>query len=206
MLINTRCLSLMVLFLNKFLFDLIRTFSLIFCHQYTSSINNANDKGLWETSEKRLNIFKIFQQFRANQSINCEFFTPGDALEVCLVTKWRFRVKAVALESKICGTRVLTDTGENVQKWTRVFSTRRWVILVAQTRRKTEEEYSRPLLDVFACGQVSSPRLYRLKRHVVKYGSRKPRVVQKPRSEKRSENGKLKINGLHRDHSPARPF
>ena len=31
---------------------------------------------------------------------------------------------------------ILTDTGENVQKWTRVFSTRRWVILVARTRRK----------------------------------------------------------------------
>ena len=29
-----------------------------------------------------------------------------------------------------------TDTGENVKKWTRVFSTRRWVILVARTRRK----------------------------------------------------------------------
>ena len=36
----------------------------------------------------------------------------------------------------------LTDTGENVQKWTRVFSTRRWVILVARTRRKKREEYS----------------------------------------------------------------
>ena len=33
---------------------------------------------------------------------------------------------------------LLTDTGENVQKCTRVFSTRRWVILVvlSQTRRK----------------------------------------------------------------------
>ena len=30
----------------------------------------------------------------------------------------------------------LTDTGVNVQKRTRVFSTRRWVILVARTRRK----------------------------------------------------------------------
>ena len=37
---------------------------------------------------------------------------------------------------------VLTDTGENVQKWTRVFSTRRWVILVARTRRKKREENS----------------------------------------------------------------
>ena len=30
----------------------------------------------------------------------------------------------------------LTDTGENVQKWTRIFSTQRSVILVARTRRK----------------------------------------------------------------------
>ena len=34
----------------------------------------------------------------------------------------------------------LTDTGENVQKWTRVFSTRRWVILVARTRRKKKKK------------------------------------------------------------------
>ena len=33
----------------------------------------------------------------------------------------------------------LTDTGENVQKWTRIFSTRRWVILVARMRRKKKE-------------------------------------------------------------------
>ena len=32
--------------------------------------------------------------------------------------------------------RTFTDTSENVQKWTRVSSTRRWVILVARTRRK----------------------------------------------------------------------
>ena len=30
----------------------------------------------------------------------------------------------------------LANTGENVQKWTRVFSTRRWVILVTRMRRK----------------------------------------------------------------------
>ena len=30
----------------------------------------------------------------------------------------------------------LTDTGENVKKWTRVFSTRCLIILVARTRRK----------------------------------------------------------------------
>ena len=56
----------------------------------------------------------------------------------------------------------LADTSENVQKWTRVFSTRRWVILVARTRRRKEKKIARPLLDVFACGQLSSPRLYRL--------------------------------------------
>ena len=36
----------------------------------------------------------------------------------------------------------LTDTGENFLKWTRVFSTRCWVILVAQARRKKREENS----------------------------------------------------------------
>ena len=38
--------------------------------------------------------------------------------------------------------KLLIDTGENVQKWTRVFSTRRWVILVARTGRKKREENS----------------------------------------------------------------
>ena len=55
----------------------------------------------------------------------------------------------------------LTDKGENVQKWTRVFSTRRWVILVPRTRRKKKKKIACPLLDVFVCRQVSSPRLYR---------------------------------------------
>ena len=36
----------------------------------------------------------------------------------------------------------LTDTGENVQKWTRLFSTRRLGILVARTRREKREENS----------------------------------------------------------------
>ena len=54
----------------------------------------------------------------------------------------------------------ISDTGENVQKWTRFFSTRRWVILVARTRRKKRRKYSCPLLVKFACEQVSRPRLY----------------------------------------------
>ena len=37
----------------------------------------------------------------------------------------------------------LTDAGEKVQKWTRLISTRRWVILVARTRRKKKEENPR---------------------------------------------------------------
>ena len=57
---------------------------------------------------------------------------------------------------------VLTDTGEKVQKWTRLFPTRRWVILVARMRREKKKKIACPLLDVFACGQVSSPRLYRV--------------------------------------------
>ena len=36
------------------------------------------------------------------------------------------------------------------------------VILVARTRRKKEKKVACPLLDVFAFGQVSTPRLYRL--------------------------------------------
>ena len=51
--------------------------------------------------------------------------------------------KIVNIFSSICAYHLffwaLTDTGENVQKWTRVFSTRHWVILVARTCRKKEE-------------------------------------------------------------------
>ena len=36
--------------------------------------------------------------------------------------------------------RVLSNTGESVQKWTRIFSTRRWVIFVARTRRKKKKK------------------------------------------------------------------
>ena len=35
---------------------------------------------------------------------------------------------------------ILNDPGEFAPKWTRVFTTRRWVILVARTRRKKIEE------------------------------------------------------------------
>ena len=38
------------------------------------------------------------------------------------------------------GVLMLTDTDENVQKWTRVVSTRRWVILVARSCLKREEK------------------------------------------------------------------
>ena len=34
----------------------------------------------------------------------------------------------------------LTDTGDYVQKWTRIFSTRRWDIFVARTLRKKEKK------------------------------------------------------------------
>ena len=53
----------------------------------------------------------------------------------------------------------LAYTGDNVQKWTWVFSTRRWV---AWTCRNKEKKIACPLLDVVACWQVSIPRLYRL--------------------------------------------
>ena len=39
------------------------------------------------------------------------------------------------------------------------------VILVARTRRKKIEENSVDILAKFACGQVSSPRLYRLNKN-----------------------------------------
>ena len=75
-------------------------------------------------------------------------------------------LKSAKSECEISKKYELTDTGENVLKWTPVFSTRRWVILVARTRRQKREENSvvalLSLLNVFACGQVSSPRLYRL--------------------------------------------
>ena len=43
----------------------------------------------------------------------------------------------------------LTDTGENVQKWTRGFSTRRWVILVARKRRKRRKKREENSMSTF---------------------------------------------------------
>ena len=43
------------------------------------------------------------------------------------------------LNEQITFIKILTDTGEFAPKWARVSSTRRWIILVAQTRRKEEE-------------------------------------------------------------------
>ena len=60
------------------------------------------------------------------------------------------------------GAQDLTDTGENVKKWTRVF----FDSALSHPRRSDASERKKiacPLLDVFACGQVSSPRLYGLK-------------------------------------------
>ena len=42
----------------------------------------------------------------------------------------------------LLGWKILTDTGQFASKWTRVFLTLRWVILVARTRRKKREENS----------------------------------------------------------------
>ena len=41
------------------------------------------------------------------------------------------------------------DTSEKVQKWTQVFSTRRWVILVARTHRKKKEVNSASTFERF---------------------------------------------------------
>ena len=56
----------------------------------------------------------------------------------------------------------LTDTGENVQKWTRIFRLGAKSYLSLRRVGKKRRKYSRPLLNVFACAQVSSPRLCRL--------------------------------------------
>ena len=59
--------------------------------------------------------------------------TPSPRTGVIIFLKFFWTLKKLRIISQI---RTLTDTGENVQKWTRVFSTRRWVRLVARTRRK----------------------------------------------------------------------
>ena len=109
----------------------------------------------------------IIQFFLKILSIFIQLKTVPEAVK--LADLWKrlyfrynfFRMKALLSTSN--WESILTDTGENVQKWTRVFSTRRWVILVARTRRKKDKKIACPLLDIFSCGQVPSPRLYRLR-------------------------------------------
>ena len=59
---------------------------------------------------------------------------------------------------------VLTDTGENGQKWTRVFSSHTRRSDASEKREENSVVALRSLLIIFACGKVSSPRLYRLRK------------------------------------------
>ena len=68
---------------------------------------------------------------------------------------WVLKIRFLLLESL----KWLTDIGENVQKWTRVFSRRSDA---SEKREENRVVALRSLFNVFACGQVSSPRLYRL--------------------------------------------
>ena len=75
----------------------------------------------------------------------------------------------------------LYHIGENLQKWTRVFSTRResYSSLGRVGKKENRVVAQRSLLNVFACGQVSSPRLYRLKiKKVIKNFNRKFQVIE----------------------------
>ena len=67
---------------------------------------------------------------------------------------WNFLTSKLISQTRIPLNLTSTDTGGNVQKWTRLFSTRRWVVLVARTRRKEEKK-----ILTSALGQI---RLYRL--------------------------------------------
>ena len=67
------------------------------------------------------------------------------------------------------GTRKSVSVNRCRREWDKlasVFSARRWVIPVARTRLKKREENSVDILAKFACGQVSSPRLYLLTKNV----------------------------------------
>ena len=57
----------------------------------------------------------------------------------------------------------LIDTGENVKKMNAsIFGSTLSHTGRLDASEKKRRKYSRPILNVFACGQVSSPRLYRL--------------------------------------------
>ena len=141
-----------------------------------SSGLKGRKSNIWKTlavSSPKVLISEFTKEWLTPKFKHCStfFHFAKNSIRFILVknNKWFLKREILRIHKKfkIKGQRVdnlvlWTDIGENVQKWTRVFSTRHWVILVARTRRKKEKKKACPLLDVFACGQVSSPRLYRL--------------------------------------------
>ena len=113
------------------------------------------------------NFYSEYFRAKKSQNLNCELRHRKKFLKIFE----NLFLKNGILEfwSRALIVSILTDTGENFQKWTRVFSTRRWVISVARTSRKKEKKITRPLLDGFAWGQVWSSRLYRLKYSLYKH-------------------------------------
>ena len=81
--------------------------------------------------------FEIFEInrfiFESIQKRNTYYVSPTWFL-ILIYQNWQKLNKNTASTMTL-----LTDTGENVQKWTRVFPTRCWVILVARTRPKKRE-------------------------------------------------------------------
>ena len=73
-------------------------------------------------------------------------------------------VKSFSVSGK---TRHLTDTGEFAPKWTRVFSSLFPPRPSDEYDLAPSRKYSRPLWCKFTCGQVSSPRLYRLRQELI---------------------------------------
>ena len=103
--------------------------------------------GAWQTHWKPGRLGRSSGCITLFLHVDCPFCELNSHLYFFIIQK----LNNQALEVKINGLarhhRVrchlsLNDTGENVQKWTRVFSTQRGVILVARTRRKKREENS----------------------------------------------------------------
>ena len=134
--------------ISLLVFDAIRYWEGIVWNEFNRSspnnLNKAQPPEIWTLLTLKLHYLKLWaiRRLIPGWSHKPEFWN-------IFKNSWiRGRVETL---------KYLSDAGEKVQKWTRLISTRRWVILVARTRRIKRRKYSRLHLDVFACGQV---RLY----------------------------------------------
>ena len=105
-----------------------------------------------------INLTKLLIKFLTGEQENRY---TGGVMKICR------KPLSLNIELSSCPQRLTSSLNRNRRKCPKVDASI-FDSMLSHTRRsdpseKKEEKYSRPFLDIFACGQASSPRLYRLR-------------------------------------------